>query len=42
MSKSATVLGSVGLSIPHMENGEKDTTVSDKNALGLSVCFRNR
>lgn len=42
MSSSATVLGSVGLSIVHKENGEKDTIVPHKNGLGLSVCIRKK
>lgn len=40
MSNPATVFGSLGLSIPCMENGEKDIAVSDEKALGLSFYSR--
>lgn len=42
MPNSATVLGSLGLSVPGMENGEMDTAVSDEKALGLSSFSRKR
>lgn len=42
MSNSATALDSLGLSLPHMEDGEKGTTSSDKKALGLFFCSKKR